>query len=221
LVGANIVSTLLAGETFAAVQTVSRRQPKSTGTKLQATIEADTAQWVTRFKGLSPVPRTVFSALGTTRAQAGGLQNQWKIDHDMNVEIAKAAKEAGVTTFVFISSAGIDGLAASWMPYSKMKQGVEATIKSLDFDQAIIIRPGLIMGDREVPHTGAGFLHAVVYGLGRVSQGIQDNLGQDADVIGRAAVQAARVASEGKAPSKYWVVERDDIVRMGRTEWTN
>lgn len=27
------------------------------------------------------------------------------------------------------------------------------------------------------------------------------------------------MAKEGKAPSKYWVVEQADIVRLGRDEW--
>lgn len=42
---------------------------------------------------------------------------------------------------------------------------------------------------------------------------------QDQSTIGRAAVAAARMAEEGKAPSKYWVVEAADIVKYGRTEW--
>jgi hypothetical protein len=27
------------------------------------------------------------------------------------------------------------------------------------------------------------------------------------------------MAEKGKAPSKYWVVEQADIVRLGRDEW--
>lgn len=30
---------------------------------------------------------------------------------------------------------------------------------------------------------------------------------------------AARIANEGKAPSKYWCLEQADIVRLGRDEW--
>ncbi len=44
-------------------------------------------------------------------------------------------------------------------------------------------------------------------------------VGQDQKVIGRAAVAAARIAEGGKAPSKYWVLEQADIVRLGRDEW--
>lgn len=37
-----------------------------------------------------------FSALGTTRAQAGSLEAQRKIDFDLNLELAQKAKEGGV-----------------------------------------------------------------------------------------------------------------------------
>jgi hypothetical protein len=43
--------------------------------------------------------------------------------------------------------------------------------------------------------------------------------GQDQTVIGRAAVAAARIAEEGKAPSAFWTLEQADIVRLGREEW--
>jgi uncharacterized protein YbjT (DUF2867 family) len=43
-------------------------------------------------------------------------------------------------------------------------------------------------------------------------------LGQDADVIAKAAVRAAQLASEGKAPSKYWILSGSDIIKLGRTE---
>lgn len=44
-------------------------------------------------------------------------------------------------------------------------------------------------------------------------------LGQDQKFIGRAAVTAARLAEEGKAPSKYWIVEGSEILKYGRDEW--
>lgn len=43
--------------------------------------------------------------------------------------------------------------------------------------------------------------------------------GQDQKIIGRAAVVAAKIAQEGKAPSKYWVLEQADIIKYGRDEW--
>ena len=137
----------------------------------------------------------------------------------VNVEAAKAAHAAGAKTFCFISGAGIRSWYASWTPYSKMKIGVEDTIKDLGFEQAIIVRPGAIMGDRENVHQGYPLMAAAINGLGKIHGDFRDALGQDAEVIGRAAVHALKLAREGKAPSKYWVLDMADIVRLGRDEW--
>ncbi|KAI0459049.1 NAD(P)-binding protein [Xylaria acuta] len=221
LVGHQILATLLGLDACKNVYTISRRAPKTEpSAKLNATIEADTTKWASQFAALSPAPAAVYSALGTTRAQAGGIQNQWKIDHDLNVELAKAAHAAGAQTFVFVSSAGTRGLLANVAPYSKMKIGVEDTIKSLDFKQAIILRPGFLIGERDVAHTGGPLLESVFRGMKTyLGQGAQDKFAQEDQVVARAAVKATLLAAEGKAPSKYWVLEQNDIVRLGRDEW--
>ncbi|KAI0009243.1 NAD(P)-binding protein [Xylariaceae sp. FL0662B] len=219
LVGSHVLTTLLGLDAFKAVYTISRRTPKAESPKLAATIEADTTKWASSLSSITPPPSVVISALGTTRGQAGGIANQWKIDHDLNVELAKAAHAAGIKTFVFVSSGGTRSLVGGHLPYSRMKVGVEDAVKALDFDQAIILRPGIILGKREVEHAGGPLLNSVVRGLSFISQDWQDRFGQDAEVIGRAAVRAAVLAAEGKAPDKYWVLEGGDIVRLGRDEW--
>ncbi|KAM0252876.1 hypothetical protein ACHAQJ_007506 [Trichoderma viride] len=217
LVGSFILSNLLATGPFKSVTTIARRAPKASSPNLNSIVDADTNKWPSALLGLSPAPHVTFSAVGTTRAAAGGIENQWKIDHDLNVEVARAAKQAGVKTFVFISSAGSDGLLAATSPYSKMKKGVETTVKELEFDQGIIVRPGFIMGEREQGRLVEGVLVAIARGLGYL--GLQDKMAQDAEVIARAAIRATQLADEGKAPSKFWVLGQGDIIRLGRTEW--
>ncbi|RYP10605.1 hypothetical protein DL764_000575 [Monosporascus ibericus] len=73
------------------------------------------------------------------------------------------------------------------------------------------MRPGAILGKREVEHPGGPLLNTAVWSLARISQSWQDGLGQDADMIGRAAAHAAILAQQGKAPSKYWVVGQADV----------
>jgi uncharacterized protein YbjT (DUF2867 family) len=175
-VGSHILTTLLGSDTFTSVQTISRRLPKPQSPKLSATQEGDTSKWGSLISQLSPRPSAVFNAVGTTRATAGGLQNQWKIDHDLCVENAKAAKEAGVKTYVFVSSAGTRGLLTMYVPYSKMKIGVEDAIKELDFEHAIILRPGMILGERETPK--APFFENLIGSLHRISPSLQDWIGR-------------------------------------------
>ena len=43
--------------------------------------------------------------------------------------------------------------------------------------------------------------------------------GADQKIIGQAAVNAARLAREGKAPSRYWVLEQSVVIKYGRDEW--
>jgi uncharacterized protein YbjT (DUF2867 family) len=125
---------------------------------------------------LTPKPSVVFNAVGTTRAAAGSIQNQWKVDHDLCIENARAAKAAGVKTYVYISSTGTRGFLSNRVPYSKMKVGVEDAIKELGFEHAIILRPGMILG-RETPK--AAFLESVVGNLNKLGQGLQDRFGMN------------------------------------------
>ncbi|KAK1832398.1 hypothetical protein QBC39DRAFT_69988 [Podospora conica] len=219
LTGHHILATLLGSDSVSTVHTISRRAPKTAPSpKLQAVVEPDTSQWPAKLAALAPAPTTVYSALGTTRAAAGGLANQWKIDHDLNVELVKAAKTRGdVKTFVFISSGGTRGLPFSASPYARMKNGVEDAIKEAGFDHAVILKPGFIKGEREVGRAGEGLMVGISSLVGKIlGQKAMDSWSQDGEAIGRAAVRAAEMVAAGQAPSKYWVVDGLEIARMGR-----
>ncbi|KAJ1328143.1 oxidoreductase [Microdochium nivale] len=235
LTGRNIVSTAAALEHFSPVYTISRRPPYTSPDsvadgKLHAVVEEDTGKWAAALAGLQVAATqqqqqkpldVVMSALGTTRA-VGGLAEQWKIDHDLNIELAKAARAAGVKTYLFVSSGGTRGFLSSMVPYSKMKVGVEDAIRDMGFEQAIIMRPGAILGARDRPHTGGPWLNTAVNSLLYISQGARDAVGQDADVIAKAGLAAVMAVKEGRVPEQgkgYWVLEAKDILRMGRDEW--
>ncbi|GJC96658.1 Nad dependent epimerase dehydratase family protein [Colletotrichum higginsianum IMI 349063] len=219
LVGSHILTNLITSEAFAAVNTISRRPPKAGGLTLKPIIEQDTSAWPPKLAALQPLPTVVFSALGTTRAAAGSIAEQWKIDHDLNIELVKAAKTAGCKAFIFISSAGTRGALSAQAPYSKMKNGVEDAIKEAGFDHGIILKPGMILGQREESRAAEGIFQSVIRTLGMVSRNIQDSIGQEAEVIARAAVHAAVLVEQGKAPAGVWEISGAEIVRLGRTEW--
>ena len=181
-------------------------------------IEKDATKYAPHILALSPPPPIVFSALATTRAAAGGFDKQYKIDHDLNVDLAKAAKQAGTKTYVLISSQGAS--PNSFFAYPKMKGETEEHIKELDFEHMVIVRPGLISCERQ----GRGVFEAVLCklaaGMGKVStHWLKDGWAQDPDVIARAAVAAALKAQNGEMKDKVWILGQSDIIRLGRAEW--
>ncbi|KAJ8131562.1 hypothetical protein O1611_g2065 [Lasiodiplodia mahajangana] len=212
--GQFILASLLALESTKVVYTFSRRAPKVESPKLSAHVERDSSKWASKLLAIQPPPDVVLSALAMTHAEAGSAENKWKIDHDLNVELAKAAREAGVKTYVFISGAGTRSAFADYFSDMKMKKGVEEAIEGLGFDRAVFLRPGMILGQRETPHPIGPLLNSIIYGIGRISRSLQDGLGQEAEVVGRAAVRAAQIAIEGKAPSRVWAIEGSDIVNL-------
>ena len=152
-----------------------------------------------------------------TKAQAGSLEAQRKIDLDLNVSLAQAAKDSGVKIYVLISTATAS--QGSKFPYYKMKADVEEAIKSVGFPYTVFIKPGLLIGDRDETRIAEGIARGVAKGLGAINKGLTDGWAQDADVIGRAAVSAGMQCTEGKKSEGVWYVDQAEIVRLGRTEW--
>ena len=140
------------------------------------------------------------------------------MEHDLNIELAKAAKEAGTKVYVLVSSVGANNTAMS--AYFKMKGEIEEDIKAMGFENMIILRPGLIAGNREESRPGEAVLRKFAGVLGKISTHyLKDGWAQDADVIAKAAVSAGLTAANGGAPSKVWELAGADIIRLGRTEW--
>ncbi|EPS41530.1 hypothetical protein H072_4546 [Dactylellina haptotyla CBS 200.50] len=224
LVGSNILKYLVHSPTPSTIITLTRRDLDDT-TKSEAVaakhtlttkIEKDTAQWATIFgeacKTTTPAPIAV-TAMGTTRAAAGGFEQQYALEHDVNLAVAKAAKEAGVKTFVLISSASAS--QASSIAYSKMKGEIEDHIEEVGFDKYIVVRPGLLLGPRNETRTGEGIFQAIAKGLKHVSGGaLSDFWAQGSDVVARAAVRAALDDSiTGKK-----ILDQKEIVALGKKE---
>jgi uncharacterized protein YbjT (DUF2867 family) len=214
--GSHILSTLLSLPSISAVHTLARRAPKATDAKLQPLISAESAQWPTQLSSITPPPSIFLSALGTTRGAAGGLENQRKIDYDLNLDLAKAAKNAGVKVYVLISTSGAN--AHSFMAYPKMKGELEESVKALGFDTTVILRPGLLVGERTESRPAEWVVRKIAGAAGMLGHGAKDFWAQDADVVGKAAVAAGLEALKGGKP-KVWEVGMAEIVKLGRTEW--
>jgi uncharacterized protein YbjT (DUF2867 family) len=215
LTGSAILSRLFSTPAVVPVHAIARRTLPATmlSSKLQSHIETNTASWASSLAALQPKPAAFISALGTTRAAAGGVENQRKIDYDLNLELAKKAKETGIETYVLISSAGTS--ASSNMAYSRMKGELEDEVKKIGFHHTVILRPGLLLGARTETRTAEAILQGVAKGLASLSSKLSGFWAQDVDTIARAAVNAMQECVDGKREQGIWVVEQAEILKLG------
>jgi uncharacterized protein YbjT (DUF2867 family) len=123
------------------------RRPIDKGAANEIQHVADTSEWPDIIAGLSV--DCVISTLGTTIKIAGSRQAMWAIDHDLVVATAAAARSVGALHCIAVSSVSANPSAANF--YMRMKGTAEKSLQSLDFDRLDILRPGLLIGDREGP----------------------------------------------------------------------
>ena len=103
---------------------------------------------VADFDDLPPLPeaQVAVCALGTTRAKAGSAAAFRAVDHDAVLAFARAAKAAGVTHFILVSSVGANPKAS--LLYPRTKGEVEAALAGMGFTRLDILQPGLLIGPR-------------------------------------------------------------------------
>ncbi|KAF3925467.1 hypothetical protein ABW21_db0208526 [Orbilia brochopaga] len=228
LVGSNIFKYLVQSPTPSNIITLTRRKLDEAPALALSTapvdhtitqpIEADSSKWPAIFGDLCKTttpPPIVFTGLATTRGAAGSFEKQYALEHDLNIELAKAAKDAGVKTFVLISSAG--ATKDSRVPYTRMKGEIEDDIEKCGFERYIIIRPGLLLGPRSEVRYAEGLMQMIARGLHKVSNGALSNpWAQSGDVVARAAVRAA--LDEGITGKK--ILGQHEIVQLGeKPDW--
>jgi uncharacterized protein YbjT (DUF2867 family) len=90
--------------------------------------------------------------LGTTIKTAGSQERFIEIDHDIPLALAKIAHEEGCNTFILVSSMGAD--ANSSIFYSRVKGQLEEALKAVGFPRLHILRPSILLGDRQESRPG-------------------------------------------------------------------
>ena len=105
----------------------------------------------------------LFSALGTTKKEAGGKKEQFLVDYTYQYEFAKMASENGVNHYSLISSIGAG--KNSFFFYPKIKGALESSIKSLEFNKIHIFQPPSLIRQPELIRSGERysikFLHVI------------------------------------------------------------
>jgi uncharacterized protein YbjT (DUF2867 family) len=153
LVGA---TGLIGGAVIAATKThpdvhvaaLARREavlPQSARLEMLVADPSDWAAAIARAR-----PEVIVIALGTTIAAQGGDKQAFRaVDHDLVLDVARAARAAGTRQAILVSSVGAD--AASRNFYLSVKGETEVALNALNFARLDILRPGLLRGHRTGP----------------------------------------------------------------------
>lgn len=128
-------------------------------------------------------------ALGTTRAQAGSAAGLRRVDHDYPLLAADLARRAGTDCCVLVSATGAN--ARSPVFYHRVKGELEVALRARNWRSLVLVRPGLIGGQRAqrrpAEHAASvvlGVLHPLLPRRWRISPA-----GNIADVLVNAALR--------------------------------
>jgi len=138
----------------------------------------------------------LFICIGTTMKKAGSKEAFYEVDHDLVFNIAKTGSLQGMNQLIFVSSIGAD--SRSFIYYLKVKGELEDNVKRLPYWGIHIMRPSVLLGDREEQRP----LEKIVGYFGKKLHSmpgsiVADLAPIDADEVAKAMVQAAQGLKQG------------------------
>jgi uncharacterized protein YbjT (DUF2867 family) len=143
LVGRHCLKLLLADPAYGRVVALTRRSFDVQHPKLS---EDEVA-----FDNLATYPEipcdVAFCALGTTIRKADSQEAFRRVDFEFVQNFALWARRSGAKTFVLVSAAGADTHAGNF--YLRTKGESETAVASAGFESTYLLRPGLLLGERE------------------------------------------------------------------------
>lgn len=145
LIGGYLVQHLLAEPSVQHVKILVRKKIDLAHDKLEQVLVnfEDPSTLTSALEGVNDV----FVSVGTTQAKVKGDRSAYrKVDYDIPVNAARAAKDQACGTFLLVSSVGADANASNF--YLKLKGEVEKEIKKMDLPSVFIFRPSMLLGNR-------------------------------------------------------------------------
>lgn len=195
LVGTRVMEQCVGREDVRLVALTRREAPMPHGARMEMLV-ADPAEWDQSLATVAP--DAVICALGTTWRKAGKDEAAFRaVDQELVLRVARAAKAAGTSHFVLVSSVGANPASRAF--YLRVKAEVETALRKLGFHRLDILRPGLLRGPRSGDRRLLERLGIVLspladlflHGPRRQFRSI------DARIVARAALQAAREKARG------------------------
>lgn len=160
LVGKKVVEQLFENEGYQTVFVPNRREITYKNEKIEArTIDFDQLE---RYSELFEVDH-IFICLGTTLKKAGSQEAFQKVDLELPKRIAAMAVQKSVKALVLISSIGADAHSSNF--YLKTKGQAEEAVKKALEERAYIVRPSMLLGNRDEFRLGEEVGKMLVKGL--------------------------------------------------------
>ena len=147
--GRELVQLLLKDDDFSQVSIFVRTAPNINHEKLK--IHVIDFKEIEKNKDLIKGD-ILFSALGTTKKDAGGKDQQYEIDYTYQYEFTKIAAKNGVGQLSLVSSVGAN--AKSSFFYPKIKGALEEAVKKLNFEKIDIFQPPMLIRQPDLMREG-------------------------------------------------------------------
>jgi uncharacterized protein YbjT (DUF2867 family) len=147
--GRELVNKLLIDDDFSHVTIFVRNAPAIKHKKLK--IHVIDFKELEKYKDIIKGD-ILFSALGTTKNDAGGKDQQYEIDYTYQYEFAKIAAENGAANYSLVSSVGAN--AKSFFFYPKIKGALEEGVKKLNFNKIDIFQPPMLIRQPDLMREG-------------------------------------------------------------------
>lgn len=144
LVGATVIEAAVSRPDLRIIGVARNEMKLPHGARMEMLL-ADTAGWPDAIAAANA--KVLVCALGTTMAKAGRDEAAFRaVDHDLVLDVARAAKAAGIEHMIVVSSVGADPASKTF--YLRVKGEMEGALSRLRFRRLDVLRPGLLRGDR-------------------------------------------------------------------------
>lgn len=149
LVGGHCLDLLLEEPAYREIRSIGRRPVEREHPRLVQTItELDRLEEHAELFAVDDV----FCCLGTTIRSAGSREAFRRVDVEYPATAARLAATAGADRFLVVSALGAD--AESRVFYNRAKGEMETIVRRHPFQAVWILRPSLLLGDRQEERLG-------------------------------------------------------------------
>ena len=147
--GTALLKQLIIDDIFKKIIVFTRNPIKITSDKIEENLVDfnNIEKWSGLIKG-----DIIFSALGTTKKEAGGKDAQYLVDFTYQYNIARAGAENKVQKYLLVSSIGAN--SDSKFFYPKIKGKLEDAVKKLNFQNIHVLQPPVLIRQKDKIRSG-------------------------------------------------------------------